>query len=322
MLSITNPYDLKEIRQLPLASSSELEKVLQKAHQLSIDHPLGLPAHQRIAVLRSTATLMEDRMDELARIAAEEGGKPLMDSMVEVKRAINGVQIAAEQIAQLKGEQVPMGLTEASEGRVAFSTKEPIGVVAAISAFNHPLNLIVHQAATAVAAGCPVIVKPALNTPLSCLEFVHILHEAGQPEGWCQVLICEDELAEQLATDPRVNYLSFIGSAKVGWYLRSKLAPGARCGLEHGGAAPVIVEPDADIDALILALAKGGFYHAGQVCVSVQRVFVHDSIAERVADRLAKRATLLKVGDPLDPDTEVGPLISPQEVDRVASWVG
>jgi acyl-CoA reductase-like NAD-dependent aldehyde dehydrogenase len=215
-----------------------------------------------------------------------------------------------------------MGLTPASRDRWAFTTKEPIGVVAAISAFNHPLNLIVHQVAPAIATGCPVIVKPANTTPLSCRHFVELVHEAGLPPDWCQSLVVEDiALAEGLATHPSVAFLSFIGSAKVGWYLRSKLAPGARCALEHGGAAPVIVDRSVEIDAIVEPLVKGGYYHAGQVCVSVQRIFVHADIMPRLVEHLTERVRALRVGDPTLPETEMGPLILPKEVDRVAAWV-
>ena len=200
--------------------------------------------------------------------------------------------------------------------------KEPIGVVVAVSAFNHPLNLIAHQVGPAIAAGCPVIVKPAEDTPLSCFRLVEIFHQAGLPEAWCQALVPQDiPTAEALVTDPRVAFFSFIGSAKVGWYLRSKLAAGTRCALEHGGAAPVIMAEDANIDAAIPALAKGGFYHAGQVCVSVQRLYVHESIAQEVAEKLANAANNMVVGDPLSDKTEVGPLIRSAEVERVHSWV-
>jgi len=264
---------------------------------------------------------MSTRVEALINIAAEEGGKPYMDSKVEVLRAINGVKLAIEYIGQMKGEQIPMGHTKSSANRLAFTFREPIGVVSSISAFNHPLNLIIHQTVPAIAVGSPVIIKPALTTPLSCLAFMDILKEAGLPDGWCQVIVTDNDAAEKLVSDERINYLSFIGSAKVGWYLRSKLSPGTRCALEHGGAAPVIVEQDADVDAMLPSLLKGGFYHAGQVCVSVQRVFVHESICEDVANKLAKMAGALIVGDPLDKKTEVGPLILPREVDRVEEWV-
>jgi acyl-CoA reductase-like NAD-dependent aldehyde dehydrogenase len=320
-LKVFSPYDESLIREIPVVGEKEVESALQKAYFLFLNRKQWIPVYKRIEILEKVQELMKARVEVLTKTAAAEGGKPYMDSKVEVMRAINGVKIAAEEIGRLTGEQIPMGLTQASVNRIAFTTREPIGVVASISAFNHPLNLIVHQTVTAFAAGCPVIVKPASTTPLSCLAFAEILKEAGVPEGWVQVVITDNEAAEKLVTDPRVNYLSFIGSAKVGWYLKSKLAPGTRCALEHGGAAPVIVESDAQLDEMIPALVKGGFYHAGQVCVSVQKIFVHESIAREVADKISALAQKLKVGDPLDEKTEVGPLILPKEVDRVEEWV-
>lgn len=321
MLEIVSPYDLSLIKKLPMQTGIEVETALEAAYALFQDQSEWLKPHRRVSILEKAAELAESRLEELTRIATSEGGKPYRDSKIEVLRAINGIKVAAAEIAQLKGEQVPMGLTEASENRIAFTTHEPIGVVAAVSAFNHPLNLIVHQVVTAFAAGCPVIVKPALSTPLSCLALVDILKEAGCPDGWVQTLICGNEDAEKLVTDKRVNFFTFIGSAKIGWYLRSKLAPGTRCALEHGGAAPVIVGKDANIKTMLPLLAKGGFYHAGQVCVSVQRIFVHDDIADELANKLAHLAEELIVGDPLEETTDVGPLILPKEVDRVEEWV-
>ena len=321
MLKVLSPFDLSLIKEIPLVGKLEVEKALETAYDLFQEQSKWISAHERIAILERTAEIMKTRIEELTITASQEGGKPYLDSKVEVLRAINGVKLAAEHISQLKGEQIPMGLTAAAESRIAFTSREPIGVVSSISAFNHPLNLIVHQTATAVAAGCPVIIKPALTTPLSCLSFIGILKEAGLPEGWCQAIICENEAAEILVTDTRVNYFSFIGSSKVGWYLRSKLSPGTRCALEHGGAAPVIVEKDAEIDKMLPALIKGGFYHAGQVCVSVQRIFVEKSILNVVSEGLTILTTKLKVGNQMNKDTEVGPLILPREVDRVEEWV-
>jgi acyl-CoA reductase-like NAD-dependent aldehyde dehydrogenase len=205
---------------------------------------------------------------------------------------------------------------------MAYTTYEPAGPVVAISAFNHPLNLIVHQVATAIAAGCPVIAKPAERTPMSCFQFARMLHDAGLPDGWCQVLVPMDHtITEKLATDPRVAFLTFIGSAKVGWMLRSKLPPGTRCALEHGGAAPMIVAQDADVETLLPSIVKGSFYHAGQVCVSIQRIYVHRSIAKQFSAKLAKQVAQLRVGDPTSPETQVGPLIATSEVDRIEQWV-
>jgi len=215
-----------------------------------------------------------------------------------------------------------MGLNAASSHRLAMTHREPIGVVVAFSAFNHPLNLVVHQVGPAIATGCPVIIKPAETTPLSAFRFLALLREAGLPQAYCQALVVDDlGLAETLARDERVGFLSFIGSARVGWMLRAGLAPGARCALEHGGLAPVILAPDAGLDDALPLLAKAGFYHAGQVCVSVQRVFAHRSIAEQVAERLAALGEAMVIGDPTRADTQVGPLIRPEAVERVALWV-
>lgn len=320
-ISIANPYNRQTIGELTLQTSADANAALGRAKALFDDRAGWLPAQQRMAILEKAAALMEQRVEELTQIALREGGKPYADSRAEVLRAISGVKVAAAQIPHLKGEQVPMGLNEASAHRWAYTLREPLGVVVSISAFNHPLNLIVHQTATAIAAGCPVIVKPAPTTPFSCLNFVKLLEEAGLPQGWCQPMVCDNDTAEKLVTDPRVGFLSFIGSSRVGWMLRSKLAPGTRCALEHGGAAPVIVDKDVDVAGIVPTLVKGGFYHAGQVCVSVQRVFVEQSRLTELGNALAEHAQRLVVGDPQDPRTEVGPLITPREVDRVAQWV-
>ncbi|AZV77709.1 aldehyde dehydrogenase family protein [Parasedimentitalea marina] len=320
-LDVVNPYSLERIGSVETRSWLDIDTMLGVAHGLFRNRDSWLPAFKRIDVLKKTATLMAQRFEELALLIASEGGKPLVDARVEVKRAIDGVELCVHEIGQMAGKEIPMDLTEAGSGRIAFTQREPIGVVVAASAFNHPLNLIVHQVAPAVAAGCPVLVKPALDTPLSCRTFVGMLHEAGLPKEWCHFAACENDVAETMITDPRVGFFSFIGSARVGWMLRSKLAPGTRCALEHGGAAPVIVDENADIDAMIPSLVKGGFYHSGQVCVSVQRVFAPQAIADDVAQKLAEAASALKVGDATNPSVDCGPLIRPAEVDRVAQWV-
>ncbi|MBS7231559.1 aldehyde dehydrogenase family protein [Flavobacterium psychroterrae] len=315
------PFDQSVVKELPMIDKSDIEKVLQTAHNLFEDQANWIPAYKRIEILEKAAFIMNDKSEELIHIAISEGGKPYKDSKAEILRAIKGVKLAAEHISQIKGEQIPMGLTEASLNRIAFTSKEPIGIVAAVSAFNHPLNLAVHQVVTAIAAGCPVIFKPASATPLSGLALADILKEAGLPSGWLQVVLCDNETSELLVTDPRVHFLSFIGSAKVGWYLKSKLAPGTRCALEHGGAAPVIVESDADFSEMIPDLVKGGFYHAGQVCVSVQKVYVNQEICDRFIEKLSEATKKLIVGNPFDKTTDVGSLISPKEVNRVEEWV-
>jgi acyl-CoA reductase-like NAD-dependent aldehyde dehydrogenase len=266
--------------------------------------------------------LLKSHQEELAVEAAREGGKPLIDSRIETARAVDSIRVCIETMRTEYGRGIPMNLNAASKNRLAVTSFEPIGPVLAISAFNHPVNLIAHQVGPAIAAGCPCIIKPAEATPLSCVRFVRLLYEAGLPEEWCQCVIAESlDVVQQMVADPRVAFLSFIGSARVGWMLRSKIAPGTRIALEHGGVAPVIVAADADLEQAVPMIAKGGFYHAGQVCVSVQRVFVHESIARSFAEKLAERARKMKIGDPTLPDTEIGPLIRKSEVVRVGEWV-
>lgn len=322
MIEVVQAYDRKRIAELPTDDGSALEAKLARARARFQDRGGWLQPHQRIAVLHRLASLVEQQREIFANLIAREGGKPYADAMVEANRAVDGIRNAADLLRTRGGVEIPMGLTPASENRRAWTIKEPIGVVAAISAFNHPLNLVVHQIAPAIATGCPVIVKPAMATPLSCLELVKLVHEAGMPDGWVQTLLPESrDLAEAFARDERVAFLSFVGSAQVGWRLRSILAAGTRCALEHGGVAPVIVDRSADLDAIIEPIAKGGYYHAGQVCVSVQRIYVHAELKAAFIERLAARVEQLRVGNPTLADTEVGPLIKPEEADRVESWI-
>jgi len=321
-LDITGPFDFTRIATADLAGKEAIERALQNATELYRDRKKWLPLPERLAILEKAAAIMENEFDHLAFDAAQEGGKPLIDSKVEVARAIEGVRLCVETMRSEGGELIPMGINAASSHKVAFTTYEPIGVVVAVSAFNHPLNLIVHQVGPAVAAGCPVIVKPASKTPISCFNFVDILRRAGLPEAWCQAMVINDTaLATSLTSDSRAAFVSFIGSSRVGWMIRSKLAPGTRCSLEHGGVAPVIMVDDADLDMAIPKLLKGGFYHAGQVCVSVQRIFAPETLAAPLAERLASEAAKLIVGDPTLLTTEIGPLIDPAEVMRIDEWV-
>jgi acyl-CoA reductase-like NAD-dependent aldehyde dehydrogenase len=316
------PYGGEEIGSIETADADDIEFALETASSLFDNRDNWLSVPQRIGILEHAIEIMQSRAEELARGSAHEGGKPLIDSRVEMARCIDSIRACVDGLRDNTCEPVPMGINPASQHRFTIMNKEPIGVVVAVSAFNHPLNLIAHQVGPAIATGCPVIVKPAEDTPLSCFRLVEIFHQAGLPKEWCQAVLPENhQVAEKLVTDPRVAFFSFIGSARVGWYLRSKLAPGTRCALEHGGVAPVIVTEDADLDRAIPALAKGGFYHAGQVCVSVQRIYVHESIVNTVVDRLKVAAEEMVVGDPVSDQTEVGPLIREGELVRVSTWV-
>ncbi len=320
--TVTAPYDDSVIATMDTADSDAIETALQTADALFKDKKNWLSVPTRIAILQKTAQIMFEQAEHLALEAAREGGKPLIDSRVEVTRAIDGIHNCIDCMRNDSGREIPMGINAASQGHLAFTRKEPIGIVVAVSAFNHPLNLIIHQVGPAVATGCPVIIKPAEDTPLSCYRFVSILREAGLPDGWCQALVTNNnDISTQLVSDARVGFFSFIGSAAVGWMLRSKLAAGARCALEHGGVAPVIIEADAALDDALPLLAKGGFYHAGQVCVSVQRIFCHHTIARDVALTISELGKKQVVGDPTSDKTDIGPLIRQNEVQRVHDWV-
>ena len=320
-IEVLSPFDDSVVGTVPFSSVEQVEEAIDLAQATFLDHANALPKYKRVEILEKVAEIMSSQVDELTKLCASEGGKPWIDSQVEVHRAINGVKLAIEALGAQEGKEIAMGHTASSANRMAYTFKEPIGVVAAVSAFNHPFNLAVHQVIPALAVGCPVIIKPATQTPMSAIRLVEILEEAGLPKGWAQAVVCGREAGELLATSPKVDFLTFIGSGAVGWYLNSKVSNGTRVALEHGGVAPVIVEADADIDDLIPAIGKGGFYHAGQVCVSVQRVFVHESIVDEVASKLSDYASKLVVGNQLDPKTEVGPLINNNEVNRVEEWV-
>ncbi|NOR70219.1 MAG: aldehyde dehydrogenase family protein [Methylomarinum sp.] len=322
ILEVTSPFNGDLVASIETIDEKGAEQALDNASQAYSNRNGWLPANERMAILERTVELMRARFDRLVQIAVLEGGKPLIDTRIEVERAIDGISLCIDCIRSEHGREIPMQLNSSSSQRFAITHKEPIGVVVAVSAFNHPLNLIIHQVAPAVASGCPVIIKPAKETAASCFEFVKLLREAGLPEVWCQAVAVTDlGVAEKLVTDSRVAFFSFIGSAKIGWNLRSKLAAGARCALEHGGAAPVIIAEDADLEKIMPLLVKGGFYHAGQVCVSVQRVFVHKALIRNVADLMAEMVGQLQVGDPLLATTEVGPLIRHREVTRIRDWV-
>lgn len=230
VLAVHAPFDGKLLGSVDVGGEATVEEALGVAYRLFRDRDRWLPSAKRIAVLRKAARLMEERAEHLALEASREGGKPLIDSRVEVARAIDGVLNCAELMRSDAGHVIPMDINAASAGRVAFTQREPIGVVVAVSAFNHPLNLIVHQVAPAIAAGCPVIVKPAGDTPLSCMRFVNILREAGLPAEWCQALVTESNaVATTLVSDRRVGFFSFIGSSHVGWM--AAIQAGAGCAL-------------------------------------------------------------------------------------------
>lgn len=320
-VQVTAPYDQGVLTELAVTSLEEGKEALGRAFEIYEHRGRWLSAEQRREILKRLENLVREQKDKLALQAAEEGGKPLKDSLVELDRACSGIQIAREAIVRLTGEEVPMDQGPSSENRTATTFREPRGVVLAISAFNHPFNLLIHQVVTAIAAGCPVVIKPASATPLSCVSLMKLLAESGLPRDFCQMILTKNDDTSELVSDERVGFLSFIGSSDVGWMLRSRLARGAACTLEHGGVAPVILDETADLEDAIPLLTKGAFYHAGQVCVSVQRIYAHVSMIAELSEKMVAAAQRLTVGDPTEDTTDVGPLIWPKEVDRVDDWV-
>ncbi len=322
VIEVFSPYNGEPVGSVECIDAKGVEATLNNMTEVFRNKKNWLPVHERIAILEHVALAMQERSEQLIAIAIAEGGKPYTDTQIELLRAIDSIKICSQCLRSEHGTEIPMQLNPASMNRLAFTHREPIGPVVAVSAFNHPLNLIAHQVGPAVAAGCPIIIKPARETPLSAFALVELFHQAGLPAAWCQpVMIDDNRVTERLVTDKRVAFFSFIGSADVGWTLRSKLAPGTRCSLEHGGVAPVIIAEDADLNKILPLMTKGGFYHAGQVCVSVQRIYAHRSIAYKVASELAILAEQMTVGNPADSSTDIGPLIRHREVDRVESWV-
>jgi len=318
-LIVNQAYTGVVLAELEMHDGAQVDTMLSTAQALHKDDCLSM--NERVRILQKLAKLVDAEHEEFSRLIANEGGKPIRDARVEVTRAVNGIYIAITEIENSKGIEIPMDLSAAGADHEAFTILEPIGVVVAVSAFNHPLNLSIHQIIPAVATGCPVIIKPASVTPLCCLRLAELIKQAGLPDGWVQVALTNRENSEKLVTDPRVGFFSFIGSAKVGWYLKSKLAPGTRCALEHGGVAPLILDEYADEEGFVNGVVKASMYHSGQVCVSVQRVYVPKAREQELAQKIADIASIQVVGDAINEDSDLGPLILPKETDRIEAWV-
>ena len=280
-----------------------------------------LPAHERAAILDRTAQLIEERAGDIARTICAEAGKPMKAARIEAARAHSTFTMAAVEARKLAGEVVPMDASPAGAAKVALTLRVPIGVVGAISPFNFPFNLVAHKVAPALAAGCAVVLKPASQTPLSALLLAELETEAGLPAGWLNV-VCgpASEIGDVLVDDERVRLITFTGSSGVGWKLRER-APRKRVNLELGNATPVIVAADADLDDVATRLATHAFSFAGQSCISVQRIYVERSVYDAFLERFLPRVDALVVGDPADDATDVGPLISADERDRVLAWI-
>ncbi len=320
-IEVRSPYDGSLLDTVPRHTEADIDAAVAVAR--ACHHAGPPPAHQRAAVLDRAAALLAEpeRTEAFARTIATEAAKPIRTARAEVARAVETFRFAAATARTLTGETVPLEATAVGEGKFGFVLRVPIGVVAAISPFNFPLNLVAHKVAPGIAAGCPVVLKPASATPLSALALARLLtDECGLPEGWLQVITCGGAVADHLVTHPDVAYITFTGSPEVGWGIRAR-APRAKVGLELGNNAPVLIEPSARLDEAAAKIAVAGFSHAGQSCISVQRVLVHRDVAAPFEAALAERVQALVVGPPLDEATDVSALISPAETERVASVI-
>jgi acyl-CoA reductase-like NAD-dependent aldehyde dehydrogenase len=317
-IDVASPYSGETVGRVAKAGADETRRAIDAAEE-AMREPL--PAHKRAEILVRVAGFLGRRHDEVARTISDEAGKPMKAARVEARRAMSTYTFAAVEARKLAGEMVPMDASQAGEGKLAFTLRRPIGVVGAISPFNFPLNLVAHKLAPALAAGCAVVLKPASQTPLSALLLAELETEAGLPPGWLNVLVGRaSEIGDVLIEDERVKALTFTGSGAVGWKLAER-APKKRVKLELGNATPVIIADDADIDMAAQAMAANAFSFAGQSCISVQRIYVEAPAYDRFLEGFLPRVEELRLGDPGDEETDVGPVIDEDARERILEWI-
>ena len=319
---VRSPYDRRELGRVPAGTEDDLDAAVAEAAARHREGPLE--QWQRAEILdRVAARLAEpETAARFARSIADEAAKPMKTARTEVQRAADTFRFAAGAARSMTGEQVPLDASNAASGsgKLGFVLRTPSGVVAAISPFNFPLNLVAHKIAPAIAAGCPVVLKPASTTPLTALGLAELVDDCGLPPGWLNVVTCSGKVADHLVTHPDVRLITFTGSPGVGWAIAEKAAR-KHVGLELGNNAPLIIEPDADLETVAAKVSVAGFSHAGQSCISVQRVYVHESVADAFLAALVPKVEALKVGDPLDDDTDVSALITSGDTDRVRQMI-
>jgi len=317
-LDVRSPYSGEVVGRVAKGSAEQARRAIDAAER-ALANPL--PAHKRAEILVKTAGLLGRRHDEVAKLISDEAGKPMKAARLEARRAMSTYTFAAVEARKLAGEMVPMDASQAGEGKLAFTLRQPLGVVGAISPFNFPCNLVAHKLAPALAAGCPVVLKPAATTPLSALLLAELEQEAGLPDGWVNVVVGPSpEIGDVLVEDPRVKVITFTGSGPVGWKLRER-APKKRVALELGNSTPVLVAADADLDTAAEKLAANAFSFAGQSCISVQRIYVERAAVDSFLERFLPRVEALKIGDPADEETDVGPVIDDDARERILAWI-
>ena len=317
-VDVRSPYSGEVVGRVAKAGAAEARQAVDAAAR-ALDNPL--PAHKRAEILVKVAGLIGRRHEEMARTICEEAGKPIKTARVEASRAMSTYTFAAVEARKLAGEMIPMESAQAGEGKLGFTLRRPIGVVGAISPFNFPCNLVAHKLAPALAAGCPVVLKPASATPLSALLLAELEQEAGLPAGWLNVLVGPaSAIGDVLVEDDRVKLITFTGSGEVGWGLQQRAAR-KRVKLELGNSTPAIVAADADLAGAAAKLAGGAFGYAGQTCISVQRIYVERGVYDAFVQAFVAKVEALKVGDPGDDDTDVGPVIDEESRTRVLAWI-
>jgi acyl-CoA reductase-like NAD-dependent aldehyde dehydrogenase len=316
---VKSPYDGTVVGRVPVADAGLVDRAIGAAQKTF--EAGGFPQHERAAVLDRAARLAADREDELTATIAAEAGKPLKTARLEAQRCVATLTFSAVEARKLSGETVPMEAAKSGEGKLGVALRVPYGVVGAISPFNFPLNLVAHKLGPAIAAGNSVVLKPAGQTPISAIKLAEVLQEAGLPDGWLHV-VCGSgsEVGKAIVEHEGTRAITFTGSAGVGWGIRES-APKKKVNLELGSTAPLIVDEDGDWEQAADKVELHGYSHAGQSCISVQRVLLHAGIAEAFTERLKQNVESLTVGDPTDEDTDVGPLISTDDRDRVKSWI-
>jgi len=315
---VRSPYDGSVVGEVPACTEADLDRAIAVARERH--RAPALPAHERAAVLDRVAVALAERNEEFARSISAESAKPITTARIEATRAVDTIRFSAAAARTFTGEMVAMDASAAGVGKLGFVKRVPIGVVGGISPFNFPLNLVCHKIAPAVAAGAPMVLKPASATPLTALRIVRLFEECGLPPGWLNVVTCSGSVANHMVLHDDVAMITFTGSPEVGWGIRAS-APRKRVGLELGNNAPVIIEPDADLDVAVKKIAAGGYGFSGQTCISVQRVYAHRAVHDEFVAALAGAAEQLVVGDPADDATQVSALIQPKESDRVQAWI-
>jgi acyl-CoA reductase-like NAD-dependent aldehyde dehydrogenase len=318
-IEVRSPFDDELLGRVPKCGPAEVDRAVEAA-RTAIAAPL--PQWQRAEILDTAARVAADRVEEFARTIASEAAKPIKTARVEAQRAVSTFTFAAVAARTLAGDVVPMDASAAGAGKLAFTLRLPIGVVGAISPFNFPLNLVAHKLAPAIAAGCPVVLKPASQTPLSAIALARmLLDDCGLPADQLHVVTGGGgTVGNALVDHPDIALITFTGSPDVGWGIKAR-APKKKVGLELGNNAPLIIEPSADIATVAQKVSVAGFSHAGQSCISTQRIFVHADVHDAFCDALVPLVEGLVVGPPLDEATDVSALISTSERDRVQAWV-